>query len=549
MEKRHIVQIPVEQVQKLRELDNFRKDLIGYPISKKVHFLLQEKLKEVFQKINKGEDKGDDWAEYMREIIPTQIFAIVAIGITKYSEEMIGTPFTKILVASEGDKTWWGNYNKDIKNVGKFLLANFQDEKFFQNYFSKYDKVIKEFRERTKKLRKEDFSNLSKENILEKYNLFLEDFMRFMGLAMDIDAIDFHLEGVIKEKFQKIIPKEKELGKRQFSEKYSLLTSPTEFSYINIEEIAILKLAKEIKEKNIAEPFSDPSIKEKINKLTENFWWTSLGWTQMKENNPETYMLKIKDALEKNIEEELTKINTSIPKIKEEKEQLSKEFNFDDEIKFYLKVFEKYVLLHDFRKENQMRGTSILNKFISEIAKIDDIRHEDLIWAWPDEIKEYLRGETINLEKIRSRKGAFFAIIEKDNIRQLTGEEAIRTRKKILSVEKRNIFDFEGMGVSLGKVIGRARICHSSADAIRRVKKGDILVASMTLPDYVPAMKKAAAIVTDEGGITSHAAIVSRELGIPCISGTKIATKILKDDDLIEVNANHGRVKILKKHN
>jgi len=549
MEKRHIVQIPVEQVQKLRELDNFRKDLIGYPISKKVHFLLQEKLKEVFQKINKGEDKGDDWAEYMREIIPTQIFAIVAIGITKYSEEMIGTPFTKILVASEGDKTWWGNYNKDIKNVGKFLLANFQDEKFFQNYFSKYDKVIKEFRERTKKLRKEDFSNLSKENILEKYNLFLEDFMRFMGLAMDIDAIDFHLEGVIKEKFQKIIPKEKELTKRQFSEKYSLLTSPTEFSYINIEEIAILKLAKEIKEKNIAEPFSDPSIKEKINKLTENFWWTSLGWTQMKENNPETYMLKIKDALEKNIEEELTKINTSIPKIKEEKEQLSKEFNFDDEIKFYLKVFEKYVLLHDFRKENQMRGTSILNKFISEIAKIDDIRHEDLIWAWPDEIKEYLRGETINLEKIRSRKGAFFAIIEKDNIRQLTGEEAIRTRKKILSVEKRNIFDFEGMGVSLGKVIGRARICHSSADAIRRVKKGDILVASMTLPDYVPAMKKAAAIVTDEGGITSHAAIVSRELGIPCISGTKIATKILKDDDLIEVNANHGRVKILKKHN
>jgi pyruvate, water dikinase len=58
-------------------------------------------------------------------------------------------------------------------------------------------------------------------------------------------------------------------------------------------------------------------------------------------------------------------------------------------------------------------------------------------------------------------------------------------------------------------------------------------------------MKKACAIVTDEGGITSHAAIVSRELGIPCIIGTKIATKILKDGMFVEVNANHGLIKIL----
>ncbi|MBI5230345.1 MAG: pyruvate, water dikinase [Candidatus Magasanikbacteria bacterium] len=61
-----------------------------------------------------------------------------------------------------------------------------------------------------------------------------------------------------------------------------------------------------------------------------------------------------------------------------------------------------------------------------------------------------------------------------------------------------------------------------------------------------PAMKKAAAIVTSEGGITSHAAIVSRELGIPSIIGTKIATEVLRDGDIVEVNANHGWVKKLK---
>ncbi len=62
----------------------------------------------------------------------------------------------------------------------------------------------------------------------------------------------------------------------------------------------------------------------------------------------------------------------------------------------------------------------------------------------------------------------------------------------------------------------------------------------MTDPDFLPAMKKASAIITDEGGITCHAAIVSRELKIPCIIGTRIATKVLKDGDLVEVDANKG---------
>jgi len=71
----------------------------------------------------------------------------------------------------------------------------------------------------------------------------------------------------------------------------------------------------------------------------------------------------------------------------------------------------------------------------------------------------------------------------------------------------------------------------------------------MTVPDFLPAMKKAKAIVTDEGGLTCHAAIVSRELSIPCIIGTRIATKVLKDGDLVEVDSNEGKIRILKEIN
>lgn len=80
---------------------------------------------------------------------------------------------------------------------------------------------------------------------------------------------------------------------------------------------------------------------------------------------------------------------------------------------------------------------------------------------------------------------------------------------------------------------------------LSKVHAGCIFVAPMTLPTQTPWVKKAAAIVTDEGGITCHAAIVSRELGIPCVIGTKIATQVLKDGDVVEVDATQGIVRKL----
>ena len=105
----------------------------------------------------------------------------------------------------------------------------------------------------------------------------------------------------------------------------------------------------------------------------------------------------------------------------------------------------------------------------------------------------------------------------------------------------------KGMVVSFGKksVKGKVRILLTPRN-VNKMKKGEILVAPMTSPDFVVAMRKAAAVITDEGGMTSHAAIVSRELGIPCIVGAKIATKSLKNGMLIEVDTDKGIVRKIK---
>ncbi|MAG60409.1 hypothetical protein CL619_01350 [archaeon] len=138
--------------------------------------------------------------------------------------------------------------------------------------------------------------------------------------------------------------------------------------------------------------------------------------------------------------------------------------------------------------------------------------------------------ETISLEGFTKRNPEYNFIIEKPNEEEKEGI----LRGQIASQGKNKI------------VQGRVRIIRRKSQ-VHELLDGEILVSPMTTPDFVPAMEKASAIVTDEGGITCHAAIVSREMHVSCIVGTKFATELLKSGDLVEVNTNQGTVTVLKK--
>ena len=98
-----------------------------------------------------------------------------------------------------------------------------------------------------------------------------------------------------------------------------------------------------------------------------------------------------------------------------------------------------------------------------------------------------------------------------------------------------------GLGASPGVISGKVKIIHD-LNELAKIQKGDILVTEMTNPDMVVTMQKSSAIITNEGGITSHAAIVSREMGIPAVVGTNTATKSLKDGQIITVDGFNGKV-------
>jgi pyruvate,water dikinase len=154
----------------------------------------------------------------------------------------------------------------------------------------------------------------------------------------------------------------------------------------------------------------------------------------------------------------------------------------------------------------------------------------------------------LQYEKIHSQSQAEWSLVSKDGELVLTDSIITYTRKAMASNEAAasNASEMTGRIAYPGVVSGKARVVLSAKER-DLVEEGEIIVAPMTTVDFIQAMKKAIAFVTDEGGVTSHAAIVAREMKKPCIINTRIATKLIKTGDMIEVDADNGIVKILNK--
>ncbi|MFH0971130.1 MAG: PEP-utilizing enzyme, partial [Candidatus Micrarchaeota archaeon] len=146
-------------------------------------------------------------------------------------------------------------------------------------------------------------------------------------------------------------------------------------------------------------------------------------------------------------------------------------------------------------------------------------------------------------ELLESRWHAAAFLFEKGKYELAIGDEERMLEAAIHSTE--GILELRGKTAYPGKAIGKAKIVLDARNA-PDFKEGDILIAGMTRPEYISLMKKAAAIVTDAGGILCHAAIVARELKKPCVIGTEKATKVFRNGDMIEVDANKGIVKKIK---
>ncbi len=234
---------------------------------------------------------------------------------------------------------------------------------------------------------------------------------------------------------------------------------------------------------------------------------------------------------------------SSFEKLKDRKDKQFKKYLYQvGEIRFKL------------RKKGEPVFFLLLDKAFKQIAKRHNLKMKaELYFYTLEELKNlFNKGKKVPVNEILKRKKGF-ALWKMNNKQEiLTGKKY----KNLLSWVNnkfipKKVSQLKGQAVYAGKVKAKVRvIIYTKRDIAKKMaqfKKGEVLVTDMTKPDMVLICHKASAIITDEGGITSHAAVVSREFNKPCVVGTKIATQVLKNGDEVEVDAEKGLVKIIKK--
>ena len=197
-----------------------------------------------------------------------------------------------------------------------------------------------------------------------------------------------------------------------------------------------------------------------------------------------------------------------------------------------------------YREESQ-EYTAEMDKIMQKFWDTYYPEHKDIGWVITPHEAGVIAKKGMSAarhKELLSRVAGFGMFNEKMYLKDELFKVLRKKKITLEDVKKKDIKEFGGNVAFKGKVIGNVCIIHTDQD-FKKIKKGDILVTQMTTPDYVPCMKLSAAIVTDEGGLTCHAAIVAREMKKPCIIGTRVATRVLKDGDKVEVDADKGVVR------
>lgn len=478
------------------------------------------------------ERESDFWKNYIMISSVGDIETVFGCAIRERLTTRRGMTFTHWM----SPKAVWGC----SLQIEKKLKAN---PRFVEKMNRVFAESQKKLLSNIKRLEKVNFSKITKRNLLGLYNGFCGSYKGLYAafhLAICIDSIEYKAKQWLLKELKKNNTREK------FDDYFIKLSAWPELSLLQKEELSLIKIAVKIKNKKLNRDGS-------LNKHVAEFAGLPVVNDETKPWDKKYFQKRLDKLANKPQGEligELKKLHLYRSQVIKNQLILFDKLSAPEQIRnfFRLMGLSTWVRL-------ESRSTFALSHYASrnlfnEIGRRNNLTGAEVKWLTPDETGNLITaGELPSAKKLNDRKFASVLLFRDGKYKILEGERADRFISK--EVEEKLSFAksylIKGSVAYPGLVQGAVKLVLSQKD-IKKMKKGDILVSRMTTPEIVPAARLAAAIVTDEGGITCHAAIVSRELEIPCIVGTKFATKILKDNDLVRVDANQGVVNIIKKY-
>jgi len=423
-------------------------------------------------------------------------------------------------------------YDKGEAVFKKYLL----NERQFKKNWAEWEKMLisflaikKEITAKTKlRLNKDELADL----IIRWNKIYADDFWNIGSLP---ELANWGGEQLLGSELKKRLKNHPD-----FYLAMERLAAPEDFSFYQKEELDLLKL-KAVKNKK--------QQAEKLAEHQQKYFWLLNSYYGTKVL-PVSYFRKALSAVSaKQAIDKIRRIKALRRQAVKQKMAVIKKFGLPKNILEIARRLAFSVWWQDLRKSYIFQANQLIDLLLTKAAKIFKIDFNELHHYSLNELENLvLRNKKVSPAEIIKRQNNFYVYLDPKKYKEthFSGETAEKLARPYIERKvDANLKEFKGLVVNRGKVKGRVRVLFSPGQA-KRMKPGEILVAPMTSPEYIVALRKAAAVVTDEGGMTCHAAIVSRELGIPGIVGTKIATKVLHDGDLVEVDADKGIVNIIK---
>ncbi len=433
---------------------------------------------------------------------------------------------------------------EDFNRVSNKLEKRINKEgyNFLKDFSLKWENMGKDLISFSKKLNK-DLSSLNDKKLVSLFKKYVK---KNCDLSTAIQ-IPLNIGFILEKKIESIF--HSKIKNRKIIQDYFLtLTTPNRTNENEKELRFLFSIGAYIQNSKLALNKLDKKAYKMIDEYIDEFGWMNVGRYFRDKYEREDVLKRLKDIIKENCKERLEEIIKSEKENKKRIKKIFKELNFTREEEMIIDLARNYVFLRTFRMNAFMMSSFYAKPLLSEIASRMNLDLKSIIVLTPLEIIKYFSStRKVPSKIIKERISGYGMFQEYGKIIVFPKKEIDKYRNKYKIYEEiEQASKLYGVIANRGLIRSIARIVNS-IDDVDKVKTGDILVAPMTIPEMISAMQKAAAFVTDEGGILCHAAIVSREMNKPCIIGTKIATKVLKDGDLVEVDAEKGIVKILKR--
>lgn len=456
------------------------------------------------------------------------------------------------------DEGQWFLDPDGISRVRSYVIEKARkDPKAIHDLYSRWQKDWKKYKKMSASLLKADISRLSDSALYSRFDGFYKQYLLVGSIAYIADSFmstgehDWLEEMIISEL------KDKKISKETISSQARILTSPVHLSFSLESEHDLLKIGSLIENKCKKLPSlgrlkkQHPKIYSLLNDHENNFFWIQNNYYNVHYiTADEFYNQLVKLALDaytnkSSLNGLFRKSDESLKNIKEQRQEMIDTLGLSPFLKNILGIARLFSKWKDIRKSGVYIGMHHFDVFLGEIAKRTHYTKRQLTFALPNEIRSILIDKKdMHTELGRREKQCFFAVTP-DGYYVLSGKDAEKYFKYAKREYLHNLVDFKGVTASPGYARGRVHIIRKT-DEMKKFLDGEILVTNQTTPDFLPIMKKSAAIITEQGGITSHAAVVSRELKIPCIIGIKDATHFLIDGETVEVDAINGIVRRLR---